>query len=300
VRSPLLVTDAWETSNAENVVVRASLGLTLYLDEPQRWASELISRLLERVLAFVNPAWLSEMWTSQDARWRTASDLMDVRSAIASRFGRPRHLLEVRLADDRSVPRLGITYREVDGRGDGPCAFLQLVLPVDSEPAELQALAMELVHEYPFLSGVGGYVFSWNPAAPLKAFHLIGRYTRRYLGLDVQTPHTMSWEVRDGLLPSVNWLTLIGQRALAEAPLPRLSHPEVTEFQGPRGVLIRAGDQPATVDLNMMEHSSAMAYISAALAPYLVPVPPPFPHTFGAETDRENWMRRLHAPEHWA
>ncbi len=149
--SPLLATDTWLTNTPDRTVVHAALILTLYLDRPRRWALDLIPRLFDAFVQHVNPDWLRWYTTSQDARWRRIDRIADVRDSLRTGelTGRVRNLLEVRLADHYGAPRVGFTYREVDERHTDAAAYAQIVLPIDEDPNELLALAIEIGQEYP-------------------------------------------------------------------------------------------------------------------------------------------------------
>ncbi|MBX3130286.1 MAG: DUF3396 domain-containing protein [Polyangiaceae bacterium] len=308
LRSPLLVTDTWLTDAPDRTVVHGALTLTLYLDDPRRWALELIPRLFDTFVHRINPSWLQWYRTSQESKWRLIEDLAEIREAIVAGqlTGRVRHLLEVRVADSPHAPRVGFLYREVDARHTSAVAYAQLVLPLDMDPNELLALAIEVGQEFPIVSGIGGYGFTWNPELPRNAFRAIHNYCKRYRGMDVQTPEPTAWLARTGL-PGTNWLTLLGPGLLAGETL---DVPEAAEWAGDVAILalahatlVRAGERPVTGDVNMMEHPATLSGVARWLAPFVLRNPPPFPGTFSENEDEldatADWMHRFETPELW-
>ena len=307
-RSPLLITGTWLTDEPERTVVAAAQTLTLYLDEPRRWALELIPKLFDLFLSRINPAWLTVYRTSQESKWRPIEDVAHIREALVSSqlTGRVRHLLEVRVADNPHAPRVAFVYREVNPERTDALAYVQLVLPVDLDVNELLSLAIEIAHEYPIVCGVGGYGFTYNRELPRNAFGAIYTYCKRYRGMDVQIPERAARVAREGL-PGVGWLTLIGNSMRGDATL---ELPEGAEWSADVAVmplaeatLIRAGERPVTGDVNTMEHPTALSGVARWLAPFVLRNPPPFPGIFSEHEDEldatGDWLHRFETPELW-
>jgi hypothetical protein len=298
---PVALADAPEIT-----VARPALGLTLYLADPVFWANEGVGALFEAFLASAAADRLAWYTTSQIPDWHAiAGDrLEEIRRALGHWHGRPRNLLQVKVVDETEAPALGFVYREVDERVAHRASTLELILPPETDPERLVALAAEAARRGPLLSGVGGFVASWNPHEKPTAFWEIHAWCKRWLGLDVQDADAMAWHAFDGL-PGSGWLTLVGNvaadrarvdlAALRAGPWPHGVEPRSL----PHGLLLRAGSAPTLGDLNRGEFPFAYAEVARRLAPAFVKEPTPFWGGFLEHGDTLAWLRRLVEPEGW-
>jgi hypothetical protein len=288
------------------LVARPALGLTLYLGDPAPWARSGAAAIFDafRRLPQVKLHWYT---TSQLTDWfRVDGDRLDrIASALSGWTGRPRHLLQTRVADDVSAAATAFAYREIDPRLARTATTLEIFLPPDGDPAQLLSLAAQAATCGPILFGIGGYCASWNPHEKATAFWEIHGWCKRYLGLDVQDSDATAWRIFDGL-PGTSWLTLVGPaladrlkldlRALEAGPW----SPGIGAKALPHALLLRAGDGPALGDLNRGEFPSAYAEVARRLAPFFAAGPAELWGGFYENQDTAKWIRRLVEPGGWA
>ncbi|HEX8699674.1 MAG TPA: type VI immunity family protein [Myxococcaceae bacterium] len=291
--------------NPDVSLSRCALGLTLYLDEPFVWASEAAAAVLERYLQVAPVERLSWYTTSMLPEWHrfTPKVAENVLRSLPVPWAevRVRHLFTFRLVDDLGAPGLGLIYRELD-EARGRRGFLQLLLPEQHDPADLLRLALEIGEKWPVLSGVGGYVGTWNEWAKSSAFWCLYRWSKRFLGLDIQDPDALSWYAAQGL-PGSNWLTLVGAGLAKQL---ELELPALQARQWKQGVrvhalrnatVLQAGAAPTLGDLNALGYPAAYAEVARELEPHFVKEPTEYWGGFQAEQKTRQWMRRLVHPE---
>ncbi|MDY7231162.1 type VI immunity family protein [Hyalangium rubrum] len=286
-------------------VTRCALGLTLYLDEPFVWASEGARALLECYLQLAPREALSWYTTSTLDAWHrfTPEAAESILESLPVPWSeeRVRHLFTFRLADELGAPGLGFLYKEMDA-ARGRRGFLQLLLPERHDPKDLLRLANEIGERWPVLCGVGGYMGTWNEWLKPTAFWSLLRWSKRFLGLDIQDPDPMCWFAADGL-PGSNWLTLVGD-GLAERiglDVPALQAQRWTEGTRVhalrRATLIQAGAAPTLGDVNALSYPAAYAEVARVLEPYFVKEAPEYWGGFHEEKKTAQWLRRLVYPE---
>jgi hypothetical protein len=288
-------------------VTRVALGLTAYLDDTLLWARGGAARALEafiRWLPIDRPYWF--LTSVADAWERTdAAHLPELVAALSDeRLRAPRHLFRFTLADDRGAASAGFTYREFDPGERPRQGYLQCVLPLETDPAALFQLALEIASIAGVFSALGGHLAVWNERYPTPAFDEIYRLARRYAGLDISDPEGACW-LAPSSLPSVSWVTLLGAPLLATAPdaaaalRRRAWANEVLVVDAPRGaLLVRAGSTPDLGDLNTLRFPHALAEVACALDPW-VTAPPKFWGTFREDDAARRWQKRFTEPEGW-
>jgi hypothetical protein len=291
-------------------VARIALGLTIYIDDPLRWAHEGARAVLAAFLERVPARDLRLFITSVQPEFRmvTGGEMAKLMHDMVLPAHRTdvRHLLWLRIVDDPGAPELAFSYREIDSTRQGRCGFVEMTFPLGYDPESLAALAAQIGEQWPHLCGIGGYVASINGRELATGLDAAYPWTRRLLGLDIQDPETMAWHVPRGL-PGSSWLTMIGrQHAEAleidlDALAKRAWRGEVKVRPLARGVLVRAGEAPSLGDLNRLTYPWEYAEVARALSPHFVAEPPPFlGPRWREEPDRTaRWMRRLVDPEGW-
>jgi hypothetical protein len=286
-------------------VARPALGLTLYLAEPVAWARENAAAMFAAFRTHVPEGSLRWYTTSQLTDWyRVGGGGDDIVKVLSGWIGQPRQLLQLRVVDETGAPSAAFVYREIDPRRCSRAATLELILPPETDPERLVALAAEAARRGPLLSGVGGFTASWNPHEKPTAFWEIHDWCKRFVGLDVQDADAMAWHAFDGL-PGSGWLTLVGNvaadrlrldlAALAAGPWEH----GVKATTLPHGLLLQAGPAPVLGDLNRGEFPWAYAEVARRLAPAFLKEPPPFWGGFHECDDTLAWLRRLVEPEGW-
>jgi hypothetical protein len=287
-------------------VARPALGLALYLAEPVAWTRENAAAMFEAFWARVPEGRLRWYTTSELTDWfRVGQNGRDgIVRALSRWIGQPRQLLQLRVVDDAGAPSAAFVYREIDPRRCSRSATLELVLPPETDPEELVALAAEAARLGPLLSGVGGFTATWNPHEKPTAFWDIHDWCKRFVGLDVQDAEAMAWHAFDGL-PGSNWLTLVGNVAADRVRLDLAALAAGPWKHGVKatplahGLLLQAGPAPVLGDLNRGEFPWAYAEVARRLAPAFVKEPTPFWGGFHEHGDTVAWLRRLVEPEGW-
>lgn len=307
-----LLARRWVFRGSDGVIAaRPALTLTVYFDDARAWAATHAPALLALVLE----RWGGSLrWfaTSREARWREIPE--DPRELVDGlRWeGRPRHQLRFEVGDRCDAPRHGLRYREVDPSRTGQCGYAQVVLPLEAPSDDLLALAIELCQTTPITCAIGGLSFLTSRRYPRQAFDVAFRASKRFLGIDVTEPDAAS-RVASRALPSVGWLTYVGDALLERAGFPpdALASPPccergVSRIRARAGVLLRAGDAPDPGDVNLMEYPRALAALAADLDPLLAAARPlPGPFSVPAEPDgeppqlTEAWLHRFSDPEAW-
>ena len=295
----------------ETTVARPALGLTVYIDEPLPWAREGALALLQAFNEFVPPGALRYFTTSMILDWRGLGreGMRAVNEALAIDFlgGRQlRHLFELRVCDDPDAPAYGFRYREVDTSRVSRCGFIEFILPPTHEPADLLQLALLIGHRFPFVSGMGGYMGSWNEAEKPTAFEQMFRWCCRYVGVDIQEPERMAWLARRGLA-GTSWINMIGPKLAATCGVDlqllaarRWSQPDIAVMSLGQGTLIRAGAAPEIGDINRLVFPHGYAEVARALQPLMLEEPPPLSGPFTQDEAGLRWYRRFVEPEGWS
>jgi hypothetical protein len=163
---------------------------------------------------------------------------------------------------------------------------------------------MEIAGAEPYVCGTAGYVASFNEWEKPSAFSVFHRWSKRFLGLDLEDPDSFGWAATDGLI-TTSWLTLIGEPLLERFESARLLQHrrfrDNVEVIGLRtGLLVRAGSEPSLGDVNRLQFPHTYSEVARALEPLLSPRLPEMVGTFYGTEETAKWQRRLIAPEEWA
>jgi len=293
----------------EVAVAQITYGLTLYLDEGLTWAKGAAAEALSLFLDVAPRASLRWLKTSVLPEWQRINerDLLSLGAGLTVGWTetRVRHRFRMQLADDQGAPAAGVDYQELDEHCDGRTSVLQLALPPALGHAALLHLATELGSRFPYWSGIGGWVATWDDGDKATAFRCLLGWCKRSLGLDVQVPDEMARYAR-AALPGTGWLTLVGS-PLAQARAIDLAGLAAQKWETPatvktlpRGLLIRAGEVPTLGDLNQLQYPEVYADVAARLAEYLPDGPLLFWGPFSYEDVAVKWLHRLVTPDGWA
>jgi hypothetical protein len=300
MRSALPVPTAVLRDRPDVTVARVGLGLTVYLDDPERWAREGALVALRSFLACAPRDRLGWFTTSAMAAWEPLTDaaLGRIIAALPLPWERTRlrHAFELRLADVPDAPGYGFRYREVDAPRRLGVGWLQLTFPEAHDPDDLAQLAIELAQTLPLHAAIGGHLGVWNEVEAHPALAALRPWCRRYLGLDVQQPDAMGLALH-GALPGTSWLTVLGPALAAAADLGPPWREPVTVLPLQHGTLVRAGARPALGDANTFDLPRAYAEVAHRLAALLPTEPPEFAPWEPGETAAR--MRRFIEPEAW-
>jgi hypothetical protein len=288
----------------ELAIARVTLGLTIYGASGHAWAHGAAAQLFDSFRVRVAPSRLQYFRTSRDRTWRPMGEHTlaevgaELRTSALTR--RLRQFWELEVVDEPFAPNIAFRYRESDEQRCPPHA--EVLLPWRTPAEELLSLAIEAGHTLPILAAVGGYTASYSREHTRSAVNEVWRLSKRYLGLDVQSPDLVAPLVQRGL-PSVGWLTLIGSSiAPADTIAAAIGQtPSLTVMRLSNATLVQAGHLDLG-DSNDMQWPSAMAAATAKLAPWMLDRVPSL-DGFGND-DRpdqiEAWRRRLIDPMSWA
>ena len=182
-------------------------------------------------------------------------------------------------------------------------SLCQLQLPESASPDDLLVIARRLVDLLPFVSGHGGFAFTYDPWRKDQAFDQIYAWAKRFLGVDV---HDLNRTLPLALdkAKAVNWLTLLGTglwntlKDTRGGNAPRFG-PGIIVESGRYGVLIRAGDRPQTGDRNRREFPQLYAEVNQEIAPLLMRRHPEFAGRFAENNATEAWFSRFSEPAGW-
>jgi hypothetical protein len=305
VGSPLFPKRVYLAADPRLTVARATLGVTLYLDDPHAWAAGGWTALFDAFLARAPAGRLHWFTTSMLPEWKhiRPSELPQLREHLAADtlLGRMRHLFSFEIADDRYAPSVGFRYREIDPARSNRTAWLQLLLPPETPADELLALMIEIGQLYRVYSGIAGWTASYSRAFGGAALEALWGTCKRYIGLDVQSPDHASRRAATWL-PSTSWLTLLGSRFAGEAIEAvgkhewRTSGSRVLPLR--HGTLVKAGAAPELGDTNGMEYPAAQSEAAQVLSRWTDPAPAPLGAAFDEEATSA-WVHRFAHHEAW-
>jgi hypothetical protein len=110
-----------------------------------------------------------------------------------------------------------------------------------------------------------------------------------------------TWDALTGLC-AVNWLTLVGERWLADPlgdrDLDALSRPLRTQ-RYPRGIIVQAGEGPSLGDQHLFDDLSAYTLASQAVEPALIAEPTSLAGMYSDHQSTLPWIRRFLDPAGW-
>jgi hypothetical protein len=300
----LPIPDRVDVDDPDVTLCRACLGVTLWTDDPLRWAQQGAAALFALALALPSAARLRWYTTSAMDTW--AGFDAEARAQLAEGLPLPffqtvpRHLLGLRVSDALDAPSVSFRYREVDPVRTRARGCVQVIIPLDEDPGALFQLVMEAASTLPFWCGTAGVVASWDPLDREASLRAVHPWSRRFAGMDVQDPDGMGFDVNLGL-PGVAWLTLVGEGfaaarsldldALARTPW---AH-DVAAMRTANGLVLRAGATPDPWDLNLLRAPDALREVARALDPWVLAAPRDFDGWPEGETAL--WMHRLARPE---
>jgi hypothetical protein len=288
------------------VIGRATLGLTVYFDDDGTWSEQGAAAAFRALLGVARPDRLTWCTTSLalSGFLLNASELAAFEAQLVAPFGQraPRHLFSVRLADTEGAPSCEFYWRAADPARGERTNVIAMHLPTDTPSDVLHSLFAYVVGCGPVLSGNAGFRLSWDRS---HSDLLAPRFTAlgaRFIALDLSDAELMAMTVAKKHLVTVNWLTFLGDALLG--PAPHVSAPpagsydaDVTVLRHAQGVLVAAGRQPTTGDLNTLTLPHAYFVAAHLVAPWLATrVPDYWPSAVGGEATGR-WLGRFTQPD---
>jgi hypothetical protein len=292
----------------EHIVARVVLRLTAYLAEPLKWAQGTAAEILDAFLATEGNGGNYWFTTSMMDRWACVDTrgLPEVREHVSIGWHHQvRHQFHFQLAKTVYATHLGFRYREVDAARHGRAGVIEIVLPAVRDPGQLFSLASAIVMAGPVHSMIGGFGVDYSRELMPTAFTWAHRWSKRYLGLDVQDPDRTSLEAAKGA-PGVNWLTYVSADVAEHGGLSVQSlgarywgRDDVTSIPLGDGVLIRAGETPVLADNNRFELPVDYSAVATALAPAILEPARELPGLFRENASTRAYLRRFIDPIAW-
>jgi hypothetical protein len=205
------------------------------------------------------------------------------------------------LRDGEKADDIGTTAFELGGVGQGDFpAFIRLSLPTtflkDGAPA-YASLCEQLVRTLPIASARAGFSLRWDEysrrhhRAGLKHGDLIAEW---YHGIDL--PDDSLWILEPSAreaLPTVNWLTFLGPRLLAQVGGPDALRSRFTPLvllrELPQGLVLQAGPSPETGNSPNSHDLDGYREVAFHLRPILTAKRP------AIVRDTDAWMNRFAA-----
>ncbi|MER9326551.1 type VI immunity family protein [Mesorhizobium sp. M0488] len=253
---------------ADNLV-RIAFEVTVY---PWRVTVPNFERIVRIFLAFCPPEQLKFFRISELPVWSRLSEPALTRSGHEAQVdGTPMPFFEPvrkRIREDRAFVARLWDGREIDDplgswsltivrekyAGEGLFSYARVLVPLESDPNVLVALARQFAEDIELLSGHGGPVFGFNPVLPYAAFTKIYTHSRRYLGIDIDMLDMCPRHMKHRL-KSPCWINLIGHELTSTNDLP-LSRGASFQESGIRSNRQRfadvhvIGNRPVPLDVN--------------------------------------------------
>jgi hypothetical protein len=179
----------------------------------------------------------------------------------------------------------------------------RLVVPLSTDLALLERIAVEMANRFEFRSGQAGLVFAYNPFLLETAFEAIYGLSKRFWGVDIEdldrTLVRMATHIK-----GVNWITALGSDFAGKVQdrIEELRQAtDVRIHSAGKGLVIVAGDAPDAGDQNRAPGSPApYQRVAEALAPLFLTTYPAFPsRRFIDAGDTTGWFRRFIEPAGW-
>jgi hypothetical protein len=291
------------------------LGLVLFVRGPLRvhaaalddlWTrlnAGLLRRRVTRVRHAGEPGWT----TFPDSDGQTSfTELFGIQSPLAGRWGL--EIADMGDANGNGPSNLWLQLSDLAPvRGMERASHIRVLFPEDTPAAIIAGLGEWAVNRLGLWWGSGGFVFHHTTGTMVTAHTRIAALAKRYWAVQILDMPTLQWEALAGL-PSVNWLTLIGEEfaqskggdlgaivsTVAEANAERIAF-----RRGPHGVAIAAGAEPRRGDINAGENLDPYVAISERLQPFLMTSHPPLFGPFARPEVMAAWLTRFSAPDRW-
>lgn len=179
------------------------------------------------------------------------------------------------------------------------------MMPLQSDPAILKALAEGIANHVALHSGHGGLTFTYNPWLKEAAFNTIYAQARRYWGIDIEDLNATLPLMKNGI-KGVGWITLLGQPWVSDPGIQTAlanlaSRTDVIVESRKTATLLLAGAQPVVGDQHRADSSLApYVAIAQALKPLFVQAHPDFSgEKFVTNGNTAGWLNRFVEPGGW-
>ena len=186
-------------------------------------------------------------------------------------------------------------------------SHIRLRFPKDVAPSHIVHFAEFAIQNLPLWWGSAGFAFEHVSGPRLIAYRRIAALAKRYWGVQIQDLSTLQWDASACML-DINWLTLVGDEFAKSAGVdidkiidkaaPWVGD-GVYHRKGQQGVVIAAGAQPTTGDINIGKNLGARVRVATLLAPLLLGQPTLLAGPFAKQEILAAWRGRFGDPQNW-
>lgn len=302
------------------VACRLMLDLTAYLVGPTEQELEYLISLYEHLcpkdrLVKYKIAEL-QYWAPVAQPHLTASGRAAAAAGVARPYLEPvrkriraGRAFEIQYWDGRSIDDVkgswSFSCRRVHLQASGHHSFVRVLIPLQSDPGILTALAGALAKHVALYSGHAGLTFAYDPWLKEAAFNHIYAQARRYWGIDIEDLNATLLQMKKGI-KGVSWLTLLGQAYMADSRIQSAlaalgNRTDVVVERRAMATLLLAGAQPVAGDQHRPDNTLApYIAIAQALQPLMVSTHPDFSgEKFVRNGNTTGWLNRFVDPGGW-
>ncbi len=304
---------------SRQATLKVMLDLTFYLEGPTEHEFEYLIELYSQICP---PSRFLKFKIAELPMWSliaepalTKSGRMAAKERIRSPFFEPSRerirqgrAFEAQIWDGNEIDdpdgSWSFNCQRIHKRAAGHSAFARILVPVESNFAALQKLAIAIADNIQFYSGHGGLVFAYNPSTVVDSFDGIYARSRRFWGVDVECMNLTLPLLKQTRIKGVNWLTLVGNSLtldMKEVLAGIEKAPGVTLDRRKFATVLTAGPQPVVGDQHRPDETLAPYYsVATALRPIFLQAHPDFPsERFVKNGNTVGWIRRFIEPEGW-
>lgn len=141
--------------------------------------------------------------------------------------------------------------------------------------AELLQLTKDLCEHFPFRSGHAGYVLQTTGYAQEKSETAAWELAIRHLGVDIKNENGDCVAIAKDGIKGVNWLTILDaelvEKIKTRPEFTQLTEDHVEVIPLSKGLLLKAGAEPAVGDVNRGANLPAYKRVYQAIAPLQAP-----------------------------
>jgi Protein of unknown function (DUF3396) len=242
------------------------------------------------------------------AQWSNLPDKTTDAQAILDRIdtGAGCRRLELAFGDDRDGAHLELVDL-LPVLGEERASYVRMRFPSETQPVDIVRLAEWTIQHLPLSWGAAGLTFEHISGSRFIACRKIAGLAKRNWGVQIQDMSALQWDALRGM-PSVNWLTLIGNEFARSKGLSvetlagdaaQLVQRGIYHRVGTYGIALAAGPKPMLGDINIGEDISAYARVAELIQPLLLTEHTPLAGPFAHPEVLAAWLRRFENPQGW-
>jgi hypothetical protein len=191
--------------------------------------------------------------------------------------------------------------------GEERASYVRIRFPRETQPVDIVQLAEWAIQHLPLSWGAAGLTFDHTSGPRFTAYRQIAVLAKRNWGVQIQDMSALQWDALRGI-PSVNWLTLIGNEFATSkglrvealsADAAQVVQRGVYHRVGTYGMALAAGPKPMLGDINIGEDISVYARVAELIRPLLLTEHTPLAGPFGRPDVLSAWLGRFGNPQRW-